>query len=230
MAPTSGYAATVIRELYGGSLPRAAEQLLRDHSKTRSSSAPPTAPTWSTSLGERSERRQVEIRVPKVGTKSSSEARPPRMPMRRPLSQILQDTGNYDLQSQAPAARGRDNAEEKRRLQDRRGQNFGGALLAAGPSEWLSAEVPPARASASALTKDEKLAEGIVRSVQERQRELEAIEENLAKCTELAELPGEGAERRRLIRKQMINASQKRMELKSAIARDVKDLALLMDL
>mmetsp|Transcript_107870 Transcript_107870/g.305152 ORF Transcript_107870/g.305152 Transcript_107870/m.305152 type:complete len:169 (-) Transcript_107870:84-590(-) len=115
----------------GGALPRAASQLLRDHSAQARSSSAPGPRQWATGLCERPRaRRCVDLKVPKVGQKRcSGGALPPApAPTRRPLGRILQETSGYERQDQPPACQGLDYDEEKRRHQDRCAFGFGSAL------------------------------------------------------------------------------------------------------
>lgn len=270
-----GYAASVMREMYGGSLPRAATQLLRDHaaaSARRSTSAPPSTKVFSTSLNERPVQRRkgfertaavgCEGLVPKVGpgaAKALAEsacAKPPRIPVsRRTLGQILQETSNYKC-PEAVSTHGRDTAAEKKLLQDRSEFSIGGAHVlpgaaiptASGAPVYLdrrverrkrvsfSGSLPPSREGSprngtrpGMSSEMERMAGEIVQGVRERQRELDGVETSLVGLAQCAEAPTEATERRRVVRKEMASASQRRLELKSAINRDIKDLETLMD-
>jgi len=255
---TGGYAAGVLREMYGGSLPRAASQLLRDHAKARSSSAPaPHAKPWTTGLSERpTAKRSAVVQVPRVGQGAAAAGptapRPPRIPARKSLAQILDETSNYDRTDKPDILPlGRDNDEMKWQLQNKLAFNFGTALPHLGgpshlPGEATSkpsqptmrrvtfASLPPSRdgpPTKSGLTPEqERLASNLVTGVQERQQELDRVEESLAKCVSRVEVAGLGTEQRRIVRAEMASHSQKRLELKSAIRKDVLDLEKLMDL
>mmetsp|Transcript_82986 Transcript_82986/g.257748 ORF Transcript_82986/g.257748 Transcript_82986/m.257748 type:complete len:259 (+) Transcript_82986:126-902(+) len=250
---TKNYAEDVLRQMYGGSLPREAAQLLRAHgsSKGRSSSAPPQK--WSTGLSERPrERRRVDLRVPRVGARKSGDpGRPPSLPGtgKKPLSHILLETCNYERQDEMQPSSGRDYDEDKRRHQDRCAYGFGSALptvmeprsLAQGsgagrakPRVTFATSLPPSREGSprrlGLTSEQERLAAEIVDGVRERQRELDHVEVALADCTVHAETPGEGVNARRRVLKEMEGQSKRRLELKNAIARDIKDLEKLMDL
>lgn len=280
----SGYAARVLREMYGNSLPRAAVQLLRDHGHARSSSAPPTLPSlgpspgarggvWSTGLAERPAlKKRCEVNAPKVGQGKQIQdlGLPPRLPGgRRTHTQILAKTDNYQKHMEdRPLPRGQDRGEETRRLQDRCAYNFGSALPTSAappgmpapepfqpskarrcvtfaglpdsrPGSARGCSLPPlagrrgsgAEVAASGLSREhERMAQDIVQGVSEKQRELDSVEDALTSLTQHSEAVGEGTERRRVVRKQMVSASHKRLELKSAITKDMKDLETLLDL
>lgn len=252
---SGGYAATVLREMYGGSLPRAATQLLRDHAKIRSSSAPPTRSerVWSTGLADRKPTRRVDLRVPRVGQgKQESLARPPKLPTtgRKPLSHILLETSNYERELEIPFVHGRDCSEgEKRKLQNQYAYNFGTALPTTGVSDAaaaaLAARQPRRRVSfecgslpasrevsprkSGLPPAQEKIAVEIVEGVRERQRELAGIDESLAGLVKRSEMPTESRQRT-AVRKEMVAASKRRLELKNAIQSDMQDLDKLFDL
>jgi len=273
-----GYAGEVLREMYGGSLPRAASELLQAHVQARSSSAPPLAGSgrvspggssngspngvWNTGLAARGQRKKVDISIPKVGkNKDLCRSLPPRAPAgRKTQDQILAETENYrrqDYQAELlPAAR--DRAQETRLLQDRCAYNLGNALPTTAAPLGVSTLAAPAKQikrrvvtfadgsgrraesaepalfrrtgirGGAGLASEQDLAEDIIRGVQEKQQELESVEGSLATLGTRAEASGEGIERRRLIRKQMVGQSQQQQELKSAIARDMKDLEKLL--
>eukprot|EP00931_Biecheleriopsis_adriatica_P117760 TRINITY_DN93245_c0_g1_i1.p1 TRINITY_DN93245_c0_g1~~TRINITY_DN93245_c0_g1_i1.p1 ORF type:complete len:272 (-),score=59.35 TRINITY_DN93245_c0_g1_i1:87-863(-) len=250
MAQT-GYVASVLNEMYGGSLPRAASQLLRDQAKKRSSSAPPQR--WLGGSGDLpKQRRHVKLEVPRVGRGGGAmAAKPPPMPTfsRRPLAQILADTGNYKRQDE-PAELKRDYSSEKTRLQDRYAFNFGSALPNSGappgmpqPSQSSDSRrrvtfhsLPPSRegsprtGTSGLTTEQERMAADIVQGVRARQKELENVEEALVNCSSKAESSGQTVDRRRVLMKEMASASKKRLELRNAIDKDIKDLEKLVDM
>jgi len=257
---SKSYAADVIREMYGGSLPHEATRLLRAHgaAQARSSSAP-VVQKWSTGLSDRpQERRRVDLKVPRVGQrKNAGGGLPPSVPGtgKKPLAQILLDTSNYERQED-PQPRGRDYEEEKRRHQDRCAFGFGNALptvmeprsLAGRPRQppkplptkrhklhvTFAASLPASREASprrSGLTAEqEQMAAEIVDGVRARQQELETVEQVLAGSTVQAEEVGKGTDARRRLLRQMEGQSKRRLELKNAIAKDIGDLEKLMDL
>lgn len=243
--------------MYGGSLPRAATQLLKDHAKSRSSSAPPARDrVFATGLAERGSARQDHVRVPRVGQqKSSGSARPPRAPpSKKPLSQILLDTGNYEREQEQPQQRGRESGEvQKRRLQNKNAFEFGSALPTTGITEAGAAALAaaeqrrrrvsfspdcsslPSTPEFSGLSaENDKLATDIIEGVRARQRELAGVDNSLAGYVHQAEGPAaagsQGAGGRSGVRKEMVNASKRRLELKNAISRDMQDLEKLFEL
>eukprot|EP00928_Gymnodinium_smaydae_P026581 TRINITY_DN20828_c0_g1_i1.p1 TRINITY_DN20828_c0_g1~~TRINITY_DN20828_c0_g1_i1.p1 ORF type:complete len:326 (-),score=73.60 TRINITY_DN20828_c0_g1_i1:73-960(-) len=124
-ATGSSCVASVLRDMYGSSLPRAAAEMLRDQ-RARSSSAP-AAPSFCTGLGERADpkRARPKVAVPRVGNAARQpvfDGRPPLLPGfgKKMQPQILQETGNYAVTAggypvQRPA---RDAEAEKLRLQE----------------------------------------------------------------------------------------------------------------
>lgn len=257
MPPGGGdFAASVMREMYGGSLPRAATQLLKDHAKARSSSAPAARDraVFSTGLVERGKARQDSVKVPKVGQKNgmaSGYARPPQMPStgKKMLDQILLDNSNYDYQQEKPVAHGRDCSDaQKNRLQDQYAFNFGTALPTTGvPDGYIepatrrrvsfaagSGSAPGSRATTpqkSGLSAEQdRMAADIIEGVRRRQTELAAVDQSLAGYVQRSEQPSEGRNLRQGLRKEMVGASKQRLELKNAIARDMQDLDKLFDL
>jgi len=254
-----GYAASIMKEMYGERLPRAATQLLRDHARTRSSSAPaPRLDTvFSTGMAERRARHVVDLKVPRVGQKKAcmmpGAGRPPVLPGRRHLSQILLETSNYEHQQDAPAMHGRDCGDlEKHRLQNQYAFGFGSALPTTELSGVAASAFAAAEASASRRVNfasgslpssrdvsphksglsqaHERMAVDIVEGVRERQRELEGIDQSLANFVQRSENPGEKPCVRTNIRKEMVASSKRRLELKNAINRDMQDLDKLLDL
>mmetsp|Transcript_40349 Transcript_40349/g.72680 ORF Transcript_40349/g.72680 Transcript_40349/m.72680 type:complete len:269 (-) Transcript_40349:55-861(-) len=256
-----GYAAGVLREMYGNSLPRAAQQLLQDHAKSRSSSEPPLrAKVFSTAMFEHRASKKVDLKVPRVGQRKTQDtegvAKPPKMPTRRPLAQILLETSNYERQLEPPPLRGRDCGDaEKWRLQDQYSFGFGSALpttsvppgmpapSASSPSRAKGRSLSLQRSGARRVSFDgreaaelktgltneqESLATDIIHGVRDRQRELDTVEQALADLTTRSEARGEGGARS-LIRKEMIGASKRRLEIRNAIQRDVQDLEKLFD-
>lgn len=257
---SGGYAARVMKEMYGGSLPRAATQLLRDHARIRSSSAPArsTDKVWATGMGERGKARQIDLRVPRVGQKKEEGlARPPKLPTtgRRGLSHILKETSNYEREQERPVVHGRDCSDaEKQRLQNQYAFDFGSALPTTGISGAVAASLEaseldrrrrqrgvsfspdcargqsPLMPPTSGLSAEqERIAVDIVEGVRARQRELDGVDQSLAGFVQRTETRGEAALRPNL-RKEMVGASKKRLELKNAISRDMQDLDKLFDL
>jgi len=260
---SGGYVASVVREMYGSSLPRAAQQLLRDHARTRSSSAPAKGGTgtWSTGLSERGAARKVDVKIPKVGQrKGAGPPLPPRAPpSKKPLAQILVDTGGYDQRQDLPVPSGRDALVEKRRLQDQNAFGFGGALpttkasagyVASMPAvssdrksrggrhvsfaQDRSGSLPPSRDGISnntgLTTEQERMAVDIVEGVRSRQRELDGVDQVLSSLVERAEVPRQDHGLRNAVKKEMVTASKRRLEFKNAIQRDMHDLEHLFDL
>mmetsp|Transcript_50788 Transcript_50788/g.91230 ORF Transcript_50788/g.91230 Transcript_50788/m.91230 type:complete len:265 (+) Transcript_50788:52-846(+) len=251
---SGGYAEHVLKDMYGGSLPRAAKQLLQEHAKNRSSSAPAIGAQkrWLGSQGyEPKQRRHVELKVPRVGRGQAGVSQlPPTLPAasRRPLARILADTSNYNRKDEF-VERGKDLSEEKRRHQDRCAYNFGGALPTShappgmpqaggdlAPRRRVTFHSLPAsregspRGGVSGLTAEqEQMAADIIQSVKERQAALNVAEEALQGCADRAEGPGLSAERRRLVMKEMASASHQRTQLRSEINQNIKDLEKLMD-
>merc|ERR1712146_72024 len=76
----------------------------------------------------------------------------------------------------------------------------------------------------------ERIAVDIVEGVRARQRELDGIDESLANFVQRSEMPGEKSGARVGIRKEMVGASKRRLELKNAIQRDMQDLEKLLEL
>lgn len=256
--PHSSYAAGVLQEMYGDALPHVARQLLRTHNKTRSLSEPAARrqAQWSTGSSERrAPRRRVELKVPRVGARKAPDTdeapnRPPGLPTRKPLAQILQETSGYEKRGTLPPPARRDMSVEKRQLQDRNAFGFGSALPNTHAPTGLSAEatavsgkprrrvvfssLPPSREGSPSRREipkpQEAIAAEIVESVRERQRELDLVEEQLSHHVVRAEAPaGQVLEGRRALRSEMAKASQRRLELKNAISKDVKDLETLLD-
>lgn len=242
-AVSGDYVAGVLRDMYGGgALPRAATQLLRDHSKARSSSAPP-ARSWSASVSEnRPGRKRVDLKVPRVGrgrgAGSEVQALPPRMPGRRSHAAIVKETSNYVRLDERPQQLGRDNDAERQWLADQRyfGAAMGRRAASEAPAsarrvsfESVPSGAEPAPRRAGLDGEQERLAAEIVAGVRERQRELDGVERDLASYAARAEEPGVGYERRAAARKQLDSANKVRLELRNAISRDVADLGTLMD-
>lgn len=253
--PTGGAAAGLLREMYGGSLPRVATQLLRDHAQARSASAPApsgksTWPARSNSLAPRPENRRVEVKAPRVGCGYNSDllSRPPRLPLgKKSQAQILVETSDYERIVAAPVA-GRDNEAIKRRLQDRLAYDAQAALPglralpAPAPAPRPSRHVTFANRPYSSdragtpqpqrtglTAEQERLASEIVLGVRDRQQELESVESSIQDCSEQVGLSGDSTERRRLLRLQMGRASKRRLELQTAIRSDVQDLQQILD-
>lgn len=252
------YAASVLRDMYGGSLPRAASQLLADHAKARSVSLPPPGRRreFTTGLAEIQDKKRTVVRVPRVGQKKTQESqaapsRPPKLPVRKSHMLILAETSNYERVDDHIAPSGPDCAEQKWHLQNKNAFGFGSALPTTGApvrrSPHSSASLSPTSKRtvrfASALpsrgatppragpaNEQERLVADIAGSVRERQRELEDVEKTLVELTERAEAPAERQERRRVVRCGMVEASKRRLELKNAIRKDVEDLERLLDL
>mmetsp|Transcript_42663 Transcript_42663/g.117700 ORF Transcript_42663/g.117700 Transcript_42663/m.117700 type:complete len:257 (+) Transcript_42663:65-835(+) len=239
----NGYASSVLNEMYGGKLPAAAARLLRDHSQARSASAPPrrTQQAFTTSMAERRPRKCIDLKVPRVGQKGQGHAisLPPKIPHRKQLSQILVETSNYERYDE-PTAPGRSREKAKADLQ----HMFQFGTLAPCPSQEAASSrtrrvgfrsLPPNRDGSrpqgdSGFTKEqEDMAAEIVSGVRARQRELQAVEASLEELTTRAEQAGEGVALRRLVRRDMTDASKQRLELQSAIKRDLQDLEKLMD-
>lgn len=248
----SGYAANVLKEMYGGNLPRAAKQLLADHAKSRSTSAPAKPSRWLGSTGEvPRQRKSVDLRVPRVGRGGglAGAARPPPMPSsgKKPLAHILAQTENYKRQDEQLAL-GRDYSVEKQRHQDKCAYGFGSALPTThAPAGYVPPPVrrrvtfhslpasregsPRAGHGSSGLTDEQtRMAEEIVQSVRQRQIELDSVEQSLEQYTGQADQSSQSADRRRSIMKEMANVSKRRLELKNAMQRDVQDLEKLIDL
>lgn len=252
LRPADSYAEGVLREMYGGSLPREACKLLQRHHAAcgRSNSAPARgrsgAPSWSTGLGTRSAPRKcVDLKVPRVGQqRGSGEAPlPPRLPSRKTHSQIVVETQGYDPRLVEPVTgpRGRDLGAEKRRLQDQHTYGGGSVLPSAGMMPGIdiasaschsarrrvAASCSPRVGKLQSLAADaDSLAADIVQCVRERQGELETVESKLANLAERAEAPAGQipADARRRLRAQVAAVNHERLELQSAIRRDVHDL------
>eukprot|EP00927_Polykrikos_kofoidii_P062320 TRINITY_DN57125_c0_g1_i1.p1 TRINITY_DN57125_c0_g1~~TRINITY_DN57125_c0_g1_i1.p1 ORF type:complete len:300 (+),score=56.81 TRINITY_DN57125_c0_g1_i1:116-1015(+) len=142
--PPGNYAASVLKDMYGESLPRAAQKLLKDHAQTRSSSAPPPK-SWSLSMTggglteqTKQPRKRVDLKVPRVGRdggKSTDASmvslgappRPPMLPRRKTLAQIRDETSNFRRDEKPPPA-ACDGSAQKARLQDMNAFGFGSAL------------------------------------------------------------------------------------------------------
>eukprot|EP00930_Biecheleria_cincta_P100116 TRINITY_DN91724_c0_g1_i1.p1 TRINITY_DN91724_c0_g1~~TRINITY_DN91724_c0_g1_i1.p1 ORF type:complete len:264 (-),score=57.98 TRINITY_DN91724_c0_g1_i1:206-997(-) len=249
----SGYAANVLKEMYGGNLPRAAKQLLADHAKSRSTSAPAKPSRWLGATGEVvKQRKSVDLRVPRVGRGGGLAGlmRPPPMPSsgKKPLAHILAETENYKRQDEQLAI-GRDYSVEKQRHQDKCAYGFGSALPTTHAPAGYVPPAPPRRRvtfhslpasregspraghGSSGLTDEQsRMAEEIVQSVRQRQMELDAVEESLARYTDQAEKSSQSSDRRKYVMKEMANVSRRRLELKNAMHRDVQDLEKLIDL
>lgn len=246
----SGYAANVLKEMYGGNLPRAAKQLLADHAKSRSSSAPAKPSRWLGSTGKvPRQRKSVDLRVPRVGRGSGLPARPPPMPSsgKKTMAHILADTENYKRQDEQRAL-SRDYSVEKLRHQDKCAYGFGSALPNThAPAGYAPPAVkrrvtfhslpasrecsPRAGHGSSRLTDEQtRMAEEIVQSVRQRQIELDSVEESLAQNAGQADKSAQSADRRRSVMKEMASVSKRRLELKNAMQRDVQDLEKLIDL
>lgn len=249
----SGYAANVLKEMYGGNLPRAAKQLLADHAKSRSTSAPAKASRWLGSTGEvPKQRKSVDLRVPRMGRDRglAGATRPPPMPSsgKKSLAHIVADTENYKRQDEQPAI-GRDYSIEKQRHQDKCAFGFGSALPNTHAPAGYVPPAPPRRRvtfhslpasregspragnSSCGLTDEQtRMAEEIVKSVRQRQMELDSVEESLALYTDQADKSSQSADRRKSVMKGMASVSKRRLELKNAMHRDVQDLEKLMDL
>lgn len=253
--------------MYGGSLPRAASQLLRDHVQARSSSAPPmvgsggmggsssSGKVWSTGLAARGERKHVDLRIPKVGQKKEAQCLPPRPPIgRKTQEQIILETENYRKQEAPALPLARDRAKETRLLQDKCAYNLGSALpttvappgvsaktapsepttrrnvsFASGAERRYGSADPSPRGTSGLTAEQESMADDIIRGVHQRQSDLDDVEQKFVHLTSRAEAVGEGTDQRRVVRKQLAGVSQKRLELKSAIERDMQDLGKLLD-
>eukprot|EP00929_Paragymnodinium_shiwhaense_P003480 TRINITY_DN104007_c0_g1_i1.p1 TRINITY_DN104007_c0_g1~~TRINITY_DN104007_c0_g1_i1.p1 ORF type:complete len:278 (-),score=42.04 TRINITY_DN104007_c0_g1_i1:205-984(-) len=247
-AATGGYVGSVLRDMYGASLPRAAQELLKSHTGSkRSTSAPPTQ-SWSCSqsLSDKTLcRKRVDLKVPRVGRGTASGGysgdlldvappRPPMMPKRKPLSQIVKDTSNYACQLEPAGPLGRDMEREKRRLQDRHGYGLGAhipGVQAPSAPKRVSFSSSPRRASSQPPKRSEIqqcLAQDIVQSVKERQKELEGADDALSKLVQKLEAPQVG-NMRHLIQREMSNISKQRAEIQAAIKGDIGDLQKLVD-
>eukprot|EP00435_Cladocopium_sp_Y103_P020780 s657_g5.t1 len=151
---TSSTLGTVLKDMYGSSLPSAAVQLMRDHAKQQANSQQ-LQPRWG--APERTV-KHVDLKIPRVGRQHlgalPSQDRSQRPGQRRSYASIRAMTQDYQRQDE-PRDPGRDGTLDKRRLQDRHAYGFGNALPTskAPPGHWLpEASVVP-MASARALEK-----------------------------------------------------------------------------
>jgi len=151
----------------------------------------------------------------------------------------LQDRCAYNLGSALPTTAAPLGAEPSRSSQParlRRRVTFAGLPEARpGSGAGGSSSLPPlagrreAGAAQGGGSTEEALAQDIVQSVRDKQRDLASVEEALAGLSMRSERVGEGAEKRRLLQKQLASESKRRLEIKNSIARDVQDLEQLLD-
>jgi len=252
----AGYVASVLGDMYGKSLPRAAQQLLKEHTRLRSSSAPPKA--WATTgiAEDKPRRRVVDLKVPRVGRGGAADtgycARPPRptnLPKRKSHAEIVNETNGYERQDLKTVLDPRkDGAHQKQMLQDVNSFQFGSALPNTHAPPGMSPMAKPRRRVAftnscpasregsprgqksGMSVEQESMASEIVRSVRERQQDLDKVDQVLQGFVSNVEGSAVTGGRRQEVHKKMANASKQRLELKSAIQRDLQDLDKLMEL
>merc|ERR1712039_742978 len=122
---------------------------------------------------------------------------PPKVPGRKPLSQILLATANYERVEQPLLLQGPDYLEDKRRLQDKCASDFGCALPTVMRPKGMPVEIARRRVTFAGLSgsspasretspktsgltsEQERLSADIVQSVKLRQRELAEVEARL---------------------------------------------------
>eukprot|EP00434_Breviolum_minutum_P005969 symbB.v1.2.005263.t1/scaffold286.1/size306100/2 len=227
------YVGSVLKDMYGSSMPNAAARLMRDHAKAQQAKAR-VQPRWTSGHGHAGHAapplvKHVDLKIPRVGRQhlgASSIEQPPRL-TRRPFASIRVMTNDYQRQDD-PIDPGRDGTLEKRRLQDRHAYGFGNALPTskAPPGHWMPEEAivkPQVKMDhARGKSQQETLATDIVTSVKERQEELATVEESLKKMER-------GPVWRHREAAKITSLQKRKVELRNGIARDVKDLETFID-